>query len=297
MVAQAIRELQKLSGENRSGRLETGRLVFKLFFYMNNYKIIEKLSSRSNLTISLYLPLDSNRKSLLSFIHSNLNKLRKSARNLKGREEKYLKATIKKIENYLINFDTRSAKSIALFAGKNFFEVLRIPVLVEPKFHIGRKPELETLSKVLDENPPFIIVLLDRTQAKLLEVNVGEEEAQSRPIKNDVPQKVKSGDDTWDQQNKIFRHIEDHLHRHFIEVIDELKRFEENYPNGLIVIGAQKELVGKFSRELSKEMQAKVIGNFGANADDNETDVIKKAQKIVDSYLKDTIWGLKEIKK
>ncbi len=259
---------------------------------MNNYKIIEKLSSRSNLTISLYIPLDSNRKELQSFIHSNLNKLRHSAKNLTGNEEKYLRATLRKIEDYLTNFDTRGAKSIALFAGKNFFEVLRIPVIVEPQFHIGRKPVLETLSKILDENPPFIIILLDRTQAKLLEVNVGEEDAQSRPIKNDVPQKVKSGDDMWDAQNKIFRHIEDHLHRHFVKVVDELKKFEKSYPDGLIVIGAPKELVGKFYRELSKETQAKVIGNFGTNADDSETDVIKKAQKIVNRCLENRVWSL-----
>ena len=98
----------------------------------------------------------------------------------------------------------------------------------------------------------------------------------------------------WDQQNKIFRHIEDHLHRHLVEVVNELKTFEKNYPDGLIVIGAQKELVGKFTRELSKELQAKVVGNFGANADDNETEVIKKAQQIVDNYIEDKVWNSRE---
>lgn len=254
---------------------------------MNSYKLIEKLSARSGLVISLYIPFSprKSRKELLSFIHSHLNELRRSAENLEKNEAKYLKATLDKVEGHLVHFDTRGAKSVAVFAGKNFFEALRIPVKVEPEFHIGRTVMLETLTKVLNENPPFIIVLLDRTQGKLIEVNVGEAEAESRLIKNDVPQKVKSGDDMWDQQNKIFRHIEDHLHRHLVEVISELKGFEKNYPNGLIIIGAQKELVGKFTRELSTEMQAKVIGNFGANADDNETDVIKKAQKIVDKYL------------
>ncbi len=260
---------------------------------MNNHKLIEKLSSRSGFVLSLYIPFASGtgKKDLLSFIHSNLNKLRHSAENLQKNEEKYLKATLAKVEDYLTTFDTRSAKAVAVFAGKDFFEVLRIPVAVRSEFHIGRKPMFDTLNKVLLENPPFIVVLLDRTQGKLIEVNVGEKEAQSRLIKNDVPQKVKSGDDLWDQQNKIFRHIEDHLHRHLVEIVKELREFEKNYPDGLIVIGAQKELVGKFIRELSKEMQAKVIGNFGANADDNETEVIKKAQKIVDIYLENKIWS------
>lgn len=260
---------------------------------MNNHKLIEKLSSRSSFVLSLYLPFSSGttKKGLLSFIHSHLNKLRHSAENLQKSEEKYLRATLAKVEDYLTHFDTRSAKAVAVFAGKNFFEVLRIPVSVAPEFHISRKPMFDTLNKVLLENPPFIVVLLDRTASKLIEVNVGEVEAQSPLIKNDVPQKVKSGDDTWDQQNKIFRHIEDHLHRHLVEVVSELKRFEKNYPDGLVVIGAQKELVGKFTKELSTEMQAKVIGNFGANADDNETVVIKKAQKIVDNFLEKRVWS------
>ena len=75
--------------------------------------------------------------------------------------------------------------------------------------------------------------------------------------------------------------------------LKELREFEKNHPDGLIVIGAQKELVGKFTRELSKEMQAKVIGNFGANVDDNETDLIKKAQKIVDEFIENRTWALR----
>ena len=262
---------------------------------MNNYKIIEKLSARSGLTISLYFPLSlgGSRKELLSFIHSHLNNLRHSAENLKRNEEKYLKATIEKIEDYLTIFDTRGAKAVAVFAGKNFFEVLRIPVKVESQFHIGRKPMFETLTKVLNENPPFTIVLLDRTQSKLIEVNVGEEEAQSRLIKNDVPQRIQAHGGNMGREDKILRHIEDHLHRHLVEIVKELREFEKNHPDGLIVIGAQKELVGKFTRELSKEMQAKVIGNFGANVDDNETDLIKKAQKIVDEFIENRTWALR----
>jgi len=69
------------------------------------------------------------------------------------------------------------------------------------------------------------------------------------------------------------------------------KKFEENYPDGLIVLGAQKELTGKFKRILPKALQKKVIGDFGANVDDNETDLIKKAQKIVDKYLENRTWS------
>ena len=93
------------------------------------------------------------------------------------------------------------------------------------------------------------------------------------------------------RESKILRHIEDHLHRHLEKVLIETKRFEKSYPDGLIIIGAQKELVGRFENLLPKDLKLKVVGNFGANVDDNEAEVIKKAQKIVDDYLERKSWN------
>ena len=49
----------------------------------------------------------------------------------------------------------------------------------------------------------------------------------------------------------------------------------------LLVIAAQKELSAKFKKLLPNNLKMKVIGDFGANVDDNESEVIKKAQKIL----------------
>src|SRR3990167_8787934 len=47
--------------------------------------------------------------------------------------------------------------------------------------------------------------------------------------------------------------------RHLEKVVAEVKKFEKAYPDGLIVVGAQKELVGKFKKLLPTALGLKVV--------------------------------------
>jgi hypothetical protein len=260
---------------------------------MNTRQIIKHLSNRNGLTVSLYFPVESgeSKKDWLTKIHSHLKDLRHSALNLGREGEKYLEAILARVGNFLEEADTRGAKTLAVFAGKDIFETLTLPVTLPLRVHIEDKPWLTPLTEALEENPPFLLVLIDRTAGKIIEVNFLQEEATSKTIRSDVPQRILAKGDDMGREDKTLRHIEDHLHRHLVKVVKLLVDFEASYPDGLIVIGAQKELVGKFTRLLPKAVSKKVIGAFGAEVDDNETDLIKKAQKIVDSYLERISWG------
>ena len=260
---------------------------------MNIRQLIKKLSARDGLSVSFYLPVRTGetRKEFVTTFRSHLKDLRHSAKNLKHKEEKYLDAIIKKVEDFLDTADTHKAKSLAIFASKNLFEAIKLPVEIPLRTHIDTKPLVSPLTKVLEENPPFLLVLIDRESARLIEVNVATEEAKSKVMKSDVPARILAKGDDMGRESKILRHIEDHLHRHLEKVLIETKRFEKSYPDGLIIIGAQKELVGRFENLLPKDLKLKVVGNFGANVDDNEAEVIKKAQKIVDNYLERKSWN------
>jgi len=250
-------------------------------------KVISQLSAKSGLFISLYLPIDpgETRKEFVSTFHSHLKTLRQTAKNLKHQEEKYLDAIFKKIANYLESVDTRGTKTLAIFAGKDFFETFKLPVSIPVQAHIDIKPLFAPMTKAFSENPPFLLAVIDRDKAKIIEVNLAREEVESKIIKSDVPQRILAKGEGMGKESKILRHIEDHLHRHLIKIVQELERFEQSYPNGLVVLGAQKEYTGKFKMLLPKGLRAAVVGDFGANLDDNETSMIKKAQKIIDEFL------------
>lgn len=255
-------------------------------------QIIKKLSKRNGLFVSFYLPIKigETRREFVTTFRSRLKDLRHTAKNLIGQEEKYLGATLNKIENFLETADTHKTKTLVIFAGKNLFEVFRLPVELPLRLHIDTKPLISPLSKAFEENPPFLLVLIDRQSARLIEVSLGEEEVKSKVIKSEVPKRILARGDNVGRESKILRHIEDHLRRHLEKVLAETKKFEKAFPGGLIVVGAQRELVGRFKDLLPKALRKKVIGNFGADVDDNETEIINKAYKIINDYLERKAW-------
>jgi len=259
---------------------------------MNVNQIVKRLSTTDGLLISLYLPIATGetRKEFVTTFRSHLKDLRHTAKNLKHQQEKYLNLIIKQIENYLETVDTHNTKSLAIFAGKNLFETYKLPVSVPLKAKIDTKLLLSPLSNAFDENPAFIIVVIDRTIAKIIEVNLGLEETESKVIKSDVPQRILAKGADTGRESKILRHIEEHLHRHLEKVAAEVKKFESTHPKVLLIIAAQKELVEKFKKLLTENLKVKLIGDFGANVSDNETQVIRKAQKIVDLHLEKEAW-------
>lgn len=259
---------------------------------MNIRQVLGKISQRDGPFVSFYLPIrkGGTRKEFVTTFRSELKNLKHTTKNLNHKEEKHLIALLEKIENYLNYVDTHKIKAIVIFAAKGIFEVIKLPVMVQLRSHIDTKPLISPLNTVLDENPPFIVVLIDRTKAKLIEVNIASKEAKSSVLASDVPQRIQAKGADTGRESKILRHIEDHLNRHLQKIVTELNKFEKAYPNNLLVIGAQKELVGKFKRLLPKNLKIKVVGDFGADTDDNEAQIIKKSQKIIDSYLEKVAW-------
>src|SRR3990167_8474096 len=80
-------------------------------------QIIKKLSFRDGLFVSFYLPVRAGetRKEFVTTFRSHLKDLKHAARNLRHREEKYLDAIIKKVEDFLDTADTHNTKSFAIF--------------------------------------------------------------------------------------------------------------------------------------------------------------------------------------
>lgn len=78
----------------------------------------------------------------------------------------------------------------------------------------------------------YLVLLVDRVRAEfftLLDGSVGSHEILSR---DQVPQRVKHGSNIWDAQDKIMRHIENHLHRHLQNVSMAVSAFakKKSYP-------------------------------------------------------------------
>lgn len=112
------------------------------------------------------------------------------------------------------------------------------------------------------KNKTYLILLADRKRVKLYTLLHDSVSPLSEFIKNDVPQKVKHGDDTWDAQDKINRHIEEHLHQHLKFVSILVKDYVLKNPIDGILLGGHKDMFEKLKNHLPFPLSKKVIGNF-----------------------------------
>lgn len=108
----------------------------------------------------------------------------------------------------------------------------------------------------------YLLLLVDREHTKLLLVSDNHLIAEKKVEKDYVPKKVKHGDDAWDSQDKIFRHIEDHLHRHLKHSASEAAQFVKGEGISGVLIGGHKPLFSKINQHLPVTLSKKVVGNF-----------------------------------
>lgn len=122
----------------------------------------------------------------------------------------------------------------------------------------------------------YFVLLADRKRAIFVLVNNGAVEKEEEHVVSDVPQKVKHGYDIRSQQDKILRHVEDHLHRHLQTVGKEAEAFVKGTLVTGILIGGHKDLFGKITGHLSQQLSKKIKGHFVAELKVPFNTVLKK---------------------
>lgn len=99
---------------------------------------------------------------------------------------------------------------------------------------------------------------------------------------DEAPPRVKHGDDTWDAQDKIFRHVEDHLHRHLEHVAKEALEFAKKEKIAGVLIGGHRPLFSKIEKQLKYPLSKKVIGTFVTELKVPQEEVFKRVKKLVE---------------
>jgi len=132
------------------------------------------------------------------------------------------------------------------------------------------------------KNKAYMVLLVDRKKAKLFTLVDGAVDRVEEFTNSHVPQKVKHGDDTWDAQNKIFRHIEDHLHRHLTLIVQQAKLYAAKSHISGIVIGSHGPLFPKIEKHLPYPLSGKVKGRFVTELKAPFNDILKRAKHLID---------------
>lgn len=127
----------------------------------------------------------------------------------------------------------------------------------------------------------YLVLLVDRKHARMFTLCDGIVGQEEESIVGDVPQKVKHGDDTWDAQDKIFRHIEDHLHRHLTIIFQKAALFAEEHHTTGIIIGSHKPLFSKIEKHLPYPLSQKVRGTFVTGLKAPFGEILQRAKRTI----------------
>jgi hypothetical protein len=210
-----------------------------------------------------------------SLIHQSLTK----------DEQKKFKKDIDRIISFLKEqYDSRGKRSIVFFsAGEKLFEVLEFEFYLPPLCVILHTPYLKPILEALDTYTKYLVLLVDHKKARLFTVHLGEIEEHKDVFNGNVPQKVRANEEHYyGRSNKIFRHIEDHLHRHLQFIAEVINDFVKDKNIHFIILGGHREIFKKIKYYLPSHLQKLVLGQFDTELNVPLNTVFLKSKKIAE---------------
>lgn len=173
-----------------------------------------------------------------------------------------------RVEAYFADYQPNS-KSLALFAGPDFQQIYELPIPVENQAAFG-KPPVAPLLWVMDEYQNYLIVMVDQQHARFYTAYLGEVGFQQ-----DMTLELDTGD--WrrktgalpstssgsglgrgSSEDQFEGRVEEHVHRFYRDVIEQMKEFVEKQGIRRVILGGS-EQSAHVVRDLLPEHLAKAV--------------------------------------
>jgi peptide chain release factor subunit 1 len=149
---------------------------------------------------------------------------------------------------------------------------------------------------LLDEFKRNCVLVADSRTARIFTLYLGDfEEYPDEYIQHDVPDRVSAkdsmtaegGGDVWGGlgDQRIQRHIEDHIHRHLKNVSERaLQLFKAEKFARLILGGPDDKLLAWLKDHLHSYLRERLVGEFYANPENSKTELKEKALEAAEKY-------------
>lgn len=136
-------------------------------------------------------------------------------------------------------------------------------------------------------NKRYLFVLADRQFAKIFTFFNGALENHMEISDPSVPQNVKSNkEENYARNNKIIRHIKDHIHRHLKLISEKVDEFVGVKPINAVFIGGHKELLHLIRDHLNPELQKKIVGKFVFGLKVFQNEILRRCEKAILQFEK-----------
>lgn len=250
---------------------------------------ISKLESPKAQLLSLYLPLFHDTGE--ADYNIELKNLLRSANQRYQHEvdaelPEEFEELFEDIRVYIRDNAAKYGRGIALFAtpGKGILASYSMPDTIESSAIVNERANLAPLIRLLDDYAPYCTCIISRNQARLLIGKLDEIDEHTQLEDDEVPGQHDQGG--W-SQSRYERHIEDHVHRHFKRVAQQLFEMVENKAFEHLIIGGPEEVVASFESELHQYVSDRVIGHVRILMEANVNDVRKSSMEVVEHHIAD----------
>lgn len=136
----------------------------------------------------------------------------------------------------------------------------------------------------------YLVVLVDRKKTIMfMLVNGISVERSEEFVKKDVPQNVRANEEKfYGRSDKIFRHIEDHLHRHLQQTAEVIVDFVGKEKISGVVLGGHEYMFQKVSKHLPVSLRKKIKGTFITELNAPFNNILEKTKQTITAFEQDT---------
>lgn len=208
------------------------------------------------------------------------------SRDLSRKQRQSVEEDLGALERLTRDAQARRAKGVCAFvaSGADYEQVFDLPHPVKSRLVFDAGPYLGPLAATLAEYPRCLVVLIDRTRARLLAAHLGRAR-DLLEIASDVPAQVKEGGYRGNAERHIGRHIEDHVLRHEKRVAEVARETFGERDFDWLVLGGPAESVAGLKEELSPALRPLLAGEIAAGLDANASEVAGLCQARMGAHV------------
>lgn len=248
---------------------------------------ISQLDHPEGHLLSLYLPLFMD-KSDTDYNIELKNLLRSASQRFQHETGQELPESFNELFEdlrvYIRDNAGKYGRGIALFASpdRGIIETRSTPDVIESSAIVDARPNLAPLIRLIEDFDPYCVCIISRDQARILTGYLDEIQEHSLLEDEEVPGQHDQGG--WSQA-RFERHIEDHVHRHFKRVAEQLFAMLESNEYTHLILAGPEEVVSGFESTLHQYVQDRIIGHIRLLMEANINDVRDHARDALTKHI------------
>jgi len=194
-----------------------------------------------------------------------------------------LHSEIDRVLHFLEEPWSPTGRGLVIFSCQplGLWETVSLNVTVPNVVHFTETAQVRILARIIDENERYAAVVVDKEDAHLYIIHMGEIEQATEVFDEGVPGRHEQGG--WSQA-RYRRHHEFHVHEHLKHVLERLQRYHQTRPFDRLILSGSEEALTEFEKMLPTPLQELVIGNFSVNRMDRPQEILDRARPVYEAF-------------